>query len=104
MCVCEREVVCVSTSLCMGVCVCERERERARERERERENVHPLHGATIRYDRPSILRQITRIYMCVYACACACVYACVLVRENVYEMATISRLPKNIGLFCRRTL
>jgi len=39
------------------------------------------------------------VCVCMYVCVCMCV--CVMVEGCNYGMATISRLLKIIGLFCR---
>jgi len=41
------------------------------------------------------------VRVCVCVCMCVCVYACVCLTTRSYELATISRLLKITGLFCR---
>jgi len=71
--------------VCVYVCVCvrerEREKERAKEKEREQESV--------------------RMCVCVCMYMCICVHVCLCVAPSRYGVATISRLLKIIGLFCR---
>jgi len=64
--------------VCGCVCVIEREREKERERERE------------------------RVYVRARDCVSVCVCAFQLVGSD--GVATISRLPENVGLFCKRAL
>jgi len=42
--------------------------------------------------------------VCKYICACVCVSIDVHVCIGRYQVATMSRLPKIIGLFCKRAL
>ena len=49
-----------------------------------------------------------RVCIYVWVCVCVCMYirVCIHVLRilGMYEVATISRLPKNIGLFCKRAV
>jgi len=46
----------------------------------------------------------TYICVCVYICIYTYMYICIYTRTYVYGLATISRMLKNIRLFCKRAL
>jgi len=44
------------------------------------------------------------VYVCMYVCVCVCVCVCGSIVIWVYGVASVSRLLKMIGLFCKRAL
>ena len=94
MCAC---VCCVCVCVCVFVCVC----------------VCVCVWVCVRVCLCLCLCLFVCLFVCVYVCVCACVCACVLCckrflesqlnnRYTTHGVATISRLLKIIGLFCKR--
>jgi len=83
--------VCVCFCVCIYLCACTRP-------PRERGCVHGCRCMSL------CVCARTCVCVCMYACDFVCFYQDACKRKNVYGVATISRMLKNIGLFCKRDL
>jgi len=124
VCACVCVCVCVYVSVCAYVCVMQAYRRYLQKlKETGADKGAIKFGLHVNVDHPEVRTYDVRVCFTYVVCVCSCCVCCVWVRGWVdgcvsvsvfmamsmsvpvgYEVATISRLLKIVGLFCKRAL